>query len=399
MTISLPCGPISGTVRAISSKSAAHRLMICAALADAPTRLHCETTSKDIAATAQCLAALAAGEMDLCCGESGSTLRFLLPVAAALGKTVEFEMQGRLPQRPLAPLDAQLMAHGVVLTRPTPNRLRVQGQLTPGDYTLPGDVSSQYISGLLFALPLLHGPSTLTITGPVQSAPYISMTLDALAQFGVHPRREGSRFIIDPTPYRSPGEVTVEGDWSNAAFWLCAGAVSGPVTVTGLDRKSLQGDREILEILRRFGATVEQTEDCVTAFPGALHGIEVDAGAIPDLIPAVSIVASVARGTTKITNAARLRLKESDRLKTVAAMLSSLGSSVEELPDGLVIEGGKPLSGGRVESFNDHRIAMAAGIASALCPVTVTGAEAVEKSYPMFWEEVKKLTVSEKIDN
>lgn len=391
MTISLPCGSISGTVRAISSKSAAHRLMICAALADEPTRLHCETTSNDIAATAQCLAALAAGEATLCCGESGSTLRFLLPVAAALGRTVEFEMCGRLPQRPLAPLDAQLTAHGAVLTRPAPNRLRVEGQLTPGEYTLPGDVSSQYISGLLFALPLLDGPSTLTVTGEVQSAPYIAMTLDALAQFGIHPRREGNRFVIEPAPYRSPGQVTVEGDWSNAAFWLCAGAISGPVTVTGLNGRSLQGDQEIMEILRRFGAEVRQTDDQVTVSPGTLRAIEVDAGAIPDLIPAVSVVAAAARGTTRITNAARLRLKESDRLTTVAAMLSSLGASVEELPDGLVIHGGTALSGGTVESFNDHRIAMAAGIASALCPVTVMGAEAVEKSYPTFWEELEKL--------
>lgn len=394
MTIHLPQGPISGSVRAISSKSAAHRLMICAALADTPTQVRCQTRSRDMTATQNCLAALAAGETVLPCGESGSTLRFLLPVAAALGKTVEFQMQGRLPERPLAPLDQQLTAHGAVLSRPARDILRVEGQLTPGDYTLPGDVSSQYISGLLFALPLLDGPSTLTITGPVQSAPYIAMTLDALNQFGVTPRWENGTFEIVPSAYRGCGLVTVEGDWSNAAFWLCAGALSGPVTVTGLRKDSLQGDRQILDILRQFGAHVRETEAAVTVSPGELAAIELDAGAIPDLIPVVSVVAAAARGITRITNAARLRLKESDRLQTVTAMLTALGATVEELPDGLVIHGGNPLTGGTVDSANDHRIAMAAGIASALCPVTVTDAQAVEKSYPTFWEELRELKMN-----
>lgn len=387
MTIHLPHAGASGTVSAIASKSAAHRLMICAALASTPTKILCNTTSKDIEATRACLAALQAGESCLPCGESGSTLRFLLPVAAALGKSVEFLMEGRLPQRPLDPLDRELAAHGITLSRPAPDRLRIAGQLTPGTYTLPGNVSSQYISGLLFALPLLDGPSTLTVTGDIQSAPYIAMTLDALNTFGVRPRQEGNVFSVEPTAYRGPDTVTVEGDWSNAAFWLCAGALAGPVTVTGLDPESLQGDKAICDILRQFGAKLRQNRQEFTVSPGALTAIDLDASAIPDLVPVVSIVAAAARGTTRIYNAGRLRLKESDRLETVGQMLRNLGASVEVLADGLFIHGGTPLTGGTVDSANDHRIAMSAAVASTLCPVTVEHAEAVEKSYPTFWEE------------
>lgn len=391
MTIHLPPSPVSGSVRAISSKSAAHRLLICAALAGHSTQVLCDTTSRDIEATRACLDALSAGETLLPCGESGSTLRFLLPVAAALGREVTFVMQGRLPERPLAPLDAELIAHGAVLSRPQPDRLLVRGKLTPGAYTLPGNVSSQYISGLLFALPLLDGSSTLTVTGAVESAPYIAMTLDALAQFGVRPRLQGAAWQISPAPYRGPASVHVEGDWSNAAFWLCMGALSGPVTVTGLNRESLQGDRAVLDLLRRFGAEVREDIQGCTVCAAPLHGIEIDAAPIPDLIPALSIVAAAARGDSRIYNAQRLRLKESDRIATVCRMLRALGASVDETADGLLIHGGRPLTGGTVDSANDHRIAMAAAIAAVLCPVCIEDAQAVEKSYPTFWNELERL--------
>ena len=380
--------PLSGTIAAIPSKSMAHRLYICAALADTPTEIACHGTSKDIQATRACLAALERGG-PLPCGESGSTLRFLLPVAAALGRETEFRMEGRLPQRPLSPLDEQLTAHGAVLTRPAPDVLHCAGQLTPGDYTLPGNVSSQYISGLLFALPLLNAPSTLTVTGQIESAPYIEMTLDALRQFGVDVRVDHQTYFIPNGGYRSPGRAAVEGDWSNAAFWLCAGAIGRPVTVTGLNPASLQGDRAVLEMLRRFGANVDGT----TVSPGPLRAIEIDAGPIPDLIPVLSVVAAAASGTTRVYHAERLRLKESDRIASVLQMLRGLGAAAEETADGLLIHGGKHLPGGTVDSCSDHRIAMAAAIGSVLCdaPVTVTGAEAVEKSYPGFWDDFRKL--------
>ena len=384
---------LRGTVPAIASKSAAHRLYICAALADAPTQITCQSTSKDIAATQACLAALQPGGV-LPCGESGSTLRFLLPVAAALGLEVDFKMEGRLPDRPLAPLDAQLEAHGVTLSRPVSHALlHVAGQLQPGDYVLPGNVSSQYISGLLFALPLLPGSSTLTVTGKVESAPYIAMTLDALAQFGIRPRLEGSTYHISSQAYRSPGTASVEGDWSNAAFWLCAGAIGAPVTVTGLKPDSLQGDKAVFDLLGRFGAKLSRDGGSYTVSPGPLKALEIDAAAIPDLVPVLAVVAAAAAGTTRIFNAQRLRIKESDRLQTVCAMLQNLGADAAQTEDGLLIRGGKPLTGGTVDSANDHRIAMAAAVASILCrgPVTVTGAEAVEKSYPGFWSDFQAL--------
>ena len=371
MTQTIPKTHISGTIAAIASKSAAHRLYICAALADSPTEISCQSTSRDIEATKACLAAMKNGERLLPCGESGSTLRFLLPVAAALGLEVDFLMEGRLPDRPLAPLDAQLEAHGVKLSRPRHELL--------------------HVSGLLFALPLLEGTSTLTVTGKVESAPYIAMTLDALGQFGIRPNLEHNVYTISPTPYVSPGTAVVEGDWSNAAFWLCAGALSGPVTVTGLKPDSLQGDKEVFEILRRFGANTEQHGDAYTVCPGKLRAIDIDAAAIPDLVPVLSVVAAAAEGTTRIYNAGRLRIKESDRIKTVCAMLTNLGADVEETADGMLIHGGNALTGGTVDSANDHRIAMAAAIAATLCDVTVLGAEAVSKSYPKFWSDYKKM--------
>jgi len=395
MTQTIPKSPISGTIAAIASKSAAHRLYICAALADSPTEISCQSTSRDIEATKACLTAMKQGDSLLPCGESGSTLRFLLPVAAALGLEVDFLMEGRLPDRPLAPLDTQLEAHGVKLFRPRHEVLHVSGKLEPGAYVLPGNVSSQYISGLLFALPLLEETSTLTITGKVESAPYIAMTLDALSQFGVRPTFENSVYTISPMPYVSPGTAAVEGDWSNAAFWLCAGALSGPVTVTGLKPDSLQGDREVFEILRRFGANTEQHGDAYTVSPGTLRAIDIDAAAIPDLVPVLSVVAAAAEGTTRIYNAGRLRIKESDRIKTVCSLLTNLGADVEETADGLLIHGGKVLTGGTVDSANDHRIAMSAAVASALCDVTVEGAEAVAKSYPKFWEDFVKMQNAE----
>ncbi len=409
MNISLSAGALGGCVRIPASKSQAHRLLICAALGRTPVTLHCDGFSNDITATAHCLRSLGAqAEMEsdslirltpgctdgacvLPCGESGSTLRFLLPVAAALGADATFRMEGRLPQRPLHPLDDQLTAHGVTLTRDG-DSLTVSGRLLPGDYTLPGDVSSQYISGLLMALPLLRGDSTLTVTGKVESAAYIAMTEDAL-------RLSGIRFTKDGWVYRIPGgqtfalppELTVEGDWSNAAFFLCAGALSDRgVTVTGLNAASSQGDRAIVDILRAFGARVIERESAVTVTAGTLRGITVDAAAIPDLIPVVSVVAAAANGESRIVNAARLRLKESDRLATTAALLRGLGCGAEELPDGLIIRPA-PLTGGTVDAANDHRIAMSAAVAASLCPVTMEGKECVNKSYPRFWEDYAAL--------
>ena len=410
MELTLSPRPIGGTVASIASKSQAHRLLICAALAWQSTKIICAESSADIDATIRCLAALGAdfsrrdgtitvypmelprGDRELDCGESGSTLRFLLPVVGALGVGATFRLHGRLAERPLSPLWEEMERHGCRLSRPTPDTLRCEGRLSGGTYQIAGDVSSQFISGLLFALPLTGEESDIMLTSKAESAGYIALTVHALRQFGIAAKQTASGWHIPSGSfYASCGKAAVEGDWSNAAFWLCAGAISRPVTVTGLNPDSLQADREITEILRRFGAEVRSDEFGVHVAPSALHAIEIDARNIPDLVPPIAAVAACARGTTTIFGAERLRIKESDRLKSVADALRAVGGQVEITPDGLQITG-RSLHGGTIDSSNDHRIAMLAGILSSVCsqPITLTGAEAVRKSYPSFWEELKK---------
>lgn len=412
MTRTVAPGPRTGAVQIPASKSQAHRMLICAALSREPSRLILDGFSADIEATMQCLEALGArceetanglsvtpvgvcpAQARLDVGESGSTLRFLLPVLGALGVQAEIRMHGRLPERPLSPLWEVLEAHGMRLQQDG-TILHTDGQLIAGDYSLPGNVSSQFISGLLFALPLLGGNSTLTVTGALQSARYVSMTEQALAEAGILTKKDGPVWQIGGGQrYASPAVQTVEGDWSNAAFFLCMGALSATgVTVTGLNSTSLQADRAITEILVRFGAELTVSEDAVTVRRGVLHGITLDAGPIPDLVPVVSCLAALCDGDTRVENAARLRLKESDRLQTTAALLSALGGSVRELPDGLVISGRARLSGGTADACGDHRIAMSAAMAACGCegPVTVLGSECVAKSYPAFWEDFASL--------
>ena len=410
MELTLSPRPIGGIVASIASKSQAHRLLICAALAWQSTKIICAESSADIDATIRCLAALGAdfsrrdgtitvypmelprGDRELDCGESGSTLRFLLPVVGALGVGATFRLHGRLAERPLSPLWEEMERHGCRLSRPTPDTLRCEGRLSGGTYQIAGDVSSQFISGLLFALPLTGEESDIMLTSKAESAGYIALTVHALRQFGIAAEQTASGWHIPSGSfYASCGKAAVEGDWSNAAFWLCAGAISRPVTVTGLNPDSLQADREITEILRRFGAEVRSDESGVHVAPSALHAIEIDARNIPDLVPPIAAVAACARGTTTIFGAERLRIKESDRLKSVADALRAVGGQVEITPDGLHITGCS-LHGGTIDSSNDHRIAMLAGILSSVCsqPITLTGAEAVRKSYPSFWEELKK---------
>ena len=404
MTRTMSPGPCTGAVQIPASKSQAHRMLICAALSREPSRLILDGFSADIEATMQCLEALGArceetanglsvtpvgvcpAQARLDVGESGSTLRFLLPLLGALGVQAEIQMHGRLPERPLSPLWEVLEAHGMQL-RQDGAVLHTDGQLCAGDYSLPGNVSSQFISGLLFALPLLSGNSTLTVTGALQSARYVAMTEQALAAAGIFTKKDGQVWQIDDGQrYAAPAVQTVEGDWSNAAFFLCMGALSETgVTVAGLNPASLQADRAITEL------TI--SGQAVTVRRGALHGITLDAGPIPDLIPVVSCLAALCEGETRIENAARLRLKESDRLQTTAALISALGGSARELPDGLVISGRARLSGGTADACGDHRIAMSAAMAACGCegPVTVLGSECVAKSYPAFWEDFASL--------
>ncbi len=416
MTVNVNPKMLSGSIAAIPSKSVAHRALICAALSSAPTVIHCPATSKDIEATAQCLAGLGAKieafpggynvkpiknvpeKAFIDCGESGSTLRFLLPVIAALGADTTIKMHGRLGERPLSPLDGELKKHGVLIEKLGDDTLHVSGALKPGSYQIAADVSSQFISGLLFALPLLEGGSTLTLTGKIESIGYIKITEQVRSMFGITDEYEGTSYtILGGKRYQTPGDMAVEGDWSNAAFWLVAGAISNSaLTCTGLNFASLQGDSAILNVLQRLNCRTEIRGNSVTVHPAGkiTEYIEIDAANIPDLVPIISVALSVLCKKGVIKNAERLRIKESDRLETVHSILSSIGVGISITADGLIINGGKPLSGGAtVDSFGDHRIAMSAAIAATVCenPVTITGAKAVEKSYPHFWEDFAKL--------
>ena len=379
MNITITPGKLNGTVAAIPSKSMAHRLLICAAFANRETVLYCPDTNRDIEATANCLNALGAAvlrtptgytvtpvrqipkEATLYCAESGSTLRFLLPIAGALGVTATFHMEGRLPQRPLSPLWGEMERMGCCLSRPTENTVLCTGKLRPGNYTIDGGVSSQYITGLLFAHALLGEESTLTVTGKVESRPYIDMTRQVLAQFRA-------------PDFHSPGTITVEGDWSNAAFWLSARTLGSDLTVTNLNANSAQGDRAIEALL-----SIREENPTI------------DASDIPDLVPVLSVARACFRGVT-FTGIRRLRLKESDRVESTISMLEALGGKAQATEDTLTVYP-TGLTGGTVNPMNDHRIAMAAAIASTVCrePVTILGAECVEKSYPKFWEEFSRL--------
>ena len=413
MKRTIPPGARTGRVHIPASKSQAHRLLICASLGEEKTEVVCDGISADIAATAKCLRALGAqiketetgflvspikkvpeGRCDLYCGESGSTLRFLLPIVGALGAQAAFHREGRLPQRPLVPLNGVLTVHGMTLTEDG-DLLLCSGRLEAGEYEIAGNVSSQYISGLLMALPRLRADSTLTVTGKLESAAYVAMTEDALRLSGIEFPKSGSTYAISGgQKSRLPARTVVEGDWSNAAFFLCMGALSKEgVTVEGLNLQSSQGDRGVLDVLRAFGAEVTERGDAVTVRRGALHGVTIDASPIPDLIPVLSVVASVAEGETKVENAYRLRLKESDRLKSTANLLRALGGQVEEKEDGLVITGVPALHGGAVETQNDHRLAMSAATAAcaAAGEITVDNDGCVAKSYPRFWEDFASL--------
>jgi len=406
---------LNGAVNAIPSKSQAHRALICAALADKPTRVECNGESEDILATVACLSALGAGiECEsgayvvrplkregndgiatLPCGESGSTFRFMLPIICALGRKVCFTPKGRLPERPLSPLYEELVSHGAELSPQGSVPFYAAGRLTPGHYSLDAGVSSQFISGLLFALPLLDGDSELALTGSAESFPYVELTMAMLIEFGIKVDLSGEVFSIPGRQiYRSSSVVRVEGDWSNAAFWLGAGAIgSGSVTCTGLDLQSRQGDRAILDLLAKFGAQVKTSGSAVTVSGGKLRGIEINAQDIPDLMPILAVIGATAEGTTVIRNAGRLRTKESDRLAAVSAVLRALGADVNETEDGLVIHGSDAFSGGEVSSYGDHRIAMSAAIVATVCaePVVIRGAEAVNKSYPGFFDDLRLL--------
>ena len=383
MNLTITPGKLSGTVTPPPSKSQAHRLLICAALAGEGSVIHNLADSQDIRATRRCLAELTTNRRtlpELDCGESGSTLRFLIPIALALRGGGVFTGQGRLMERPQKPYFDLFDEKGIRYERKG-GVLTVEGRLTPGEYRLPGNVSSQFFTGLLLALPLLDGPSAIIPTTPLESEGYIGMTLDAMHEFGVDiasTRSLPPHYLISGGQKYRGAEATVEGDWSQAAFWYAANCLGCTVDVRGVSQYSTQGDRVI--------------ESCCLELsqPG---DTEIDMSGCPDLAPPVATAAAVRQGTTRLVNAGRLRIKESDRLAAITAALNALGARVTEHPDSLTIYGRDSLAGGTVDCCNDHRIAMMAAIAATCCrePVTLLGAECVAKSYPDFWDVYRML--------
>lgn len=380
-----------GTLGAVPSKSAAHRMAICAFLSG-ESEVRGLGKSEDIEATLGALEAISAGKDVINCGESGSTLRFLIPVAAALGKAVTFTGRGRLPERPIGEYLRLLPEHGVKCESKGGLPLKISGRLTSGRYEIEGNISSQYITGLLLALPLLDGDSEIVLVSPLQSKPYVEMTLGVMRLFGVEAEEGESGYFIKGNQKYNKTSCTVEGDWSQAAFFLAGGALTGEVTLTGLDINSAQGDKRIVEIMKRFGAVITVGENSVSVKKSGLSGIEVDVSDIPDMVPAIAVLAANAKGKTVITGAERLRIKESDRIKSITENLKKMGVEVNERPDGMDITGSR-LKGAKLDGFNDHRIVMAFSIA-ALCAegkTVITDAMSVNKSYPEFFSDYRSL--------
>lgn len=411
--------PLNGKVIAQPSKSMAHRAIICASLAKGKSKIDNVVLSDDIKATLEAMSSLGTdielydsaafpgrksiiiksqGKITLKnnsidCRESGSTARFIMPITRVVSEPVTITGRGRLVERPFDIYKNLFNKKGVAYSDIKGKMpIKLSGKLQPGEYTLPGDVSSQFVSGLLFALPLLNEPSKINITGKFESLPYIQMTLQVLNQFGINIEFDGNykNFKIPPNQqYKPVLDYIVEGDWSQAAFFCVMGAIAEHITIQGLNVNSLQGDKVILNILEAMGAKAVLNKNGISFSKSDLSGISIDVSQCPDLVPAIATAACKAKGTTSIINGARLRIKESDRLLTTCRELSSLGASITELEDGLSIKGLSTLTGGKASGSGDHRIVMALAAASTICTeaVDIEGYEAVSKSYPGFWDD------------
>lgn len=406
-----PMTELSGTISVPASKSEAHRALICAALRQGETSMTIDGFSADIEATIDCLRALGAtieragsnvsvkGIVDvpqaplLNCRESGTTLRLLLPVAATIAHNATFVGEGRLPERPIADILSELDKNGCRASA-SHLPLTLSGGLEAGRFSLPGDVTSQFVSGLLIASPLLKGESVIEITSPLESHGYVHMTLDILERFGILVREDADRVFIVPgnQVYTSPAGELVGGDWSSAAFWLVADALGADIKLSGLDPLTYQPDSAIRFIFEQLGARVVEG-DTVFCTHEKLYEAIIDLSQTPDLAPALAVLACAAHGQTSFTGARRLRIKESDRISAIVEMLRALDGDVQEFDDAFVINGPVSLSGGVVDGKDDHRIVMAAAIAALFAsgPVVIQGAEAVEKSYPRFFEDLRSV--------
>ena len=384
MNVTILPGTLKGAVTPPSSKSQTHRAVLALMLAQGEGKLSNLAVSQDIQATQDCVAALKSGQPAqadglplLDCGESGSTLRFLIPVALAVRGGGHFTGRGRLMERPQGPYIRLFEEKGISWNQEGAC-LTVAGQLEPGVYALPGNVSSQFITGLLYALPLLPGDSQIVLTTPLESRGYVDMTLDMLRRFDIKVEEQEDGFLVPGNQTYQARDLTLEADWSGAAFWYAANFLGAQVDIQGLNPDSVQGDRQIGTLYWKL------------ARPG---NVDIDLSQCPDLAPPLAVMAAVRKRTTRFVNAGRLRMKESDRLETIARTLSALGAKAQVGEDTLTLEGVDHLEGGTVDGCNDHRIAMMAAVAAVACkePVTILGAECVKKSYPRFWEDYTAL--------
>ena len=364
---------LAGEIRAVDSKSAAHRAIFAAALCQRPPELMIRDSSDDIRASLGAARAIREGRGEIDCAECGATLRFALPVAAALGRTARFTGRGRLPERPIAPLVRALAAHGCAFSEEKlPFELR--GQLESGIYELPGNISSQFVSGLLLALPALPGGGEIRLTSPLESAGYVDLTRAVLADFGIAVEETSAGYRVPGgQTFAPPPTYAPEGDWSSAAFFLAANALGGSVRVTGLRQDSLQPDRQIAALMASLA--------------------DLDAAKAPDLAPIMAVVYAATPGHWRIRNGARLRAKESDRLTALAACLKEIGADARVEGDEMAIRGQARLPGGTADARGDHRLAMALAIAACAAenPITILGAQAVNKSYPGFFDDYRRL--------
>lgn len=384
MNVTILPGTLKGAVTPPSSKSQTHRAVLALMLAQGEGKLSNLAVSQDIQATQDCVAALKSGQPAqadglplLDCGESGSTLRFLIPVALAVRGGGHFTGRGRLMERPQGPY-IRLFEEKGILWKQEEACLTVAGQLEPSVYALPGNVSSQFITGLLYALPLLPGDSRIVLTTPLESRGYVDMTLDMLRRFDIKVEEQEDGFLVPGNQTYQARDLTLEADWSGAAFWYAANFLGAQVDIQGLNPDSVQGDRQIGTLYWKL------------ARPG---DVDIDLSQCPDLAPPLAAMAAVRKGTTRFVHAGRLRMKESDRLETIARTLNALGAKAQVGEDTLTLEGVDHLEGGTVDGCNDHRIAMMAAVAAVACkePVTILGAECVKKSYPRFWEDYTAL--------
>ncbi|MCT8978403.1 3-phosphoshikimate 1-carboxyvinyltransferase [Clostridium sp. CX1] len=406
---------LKGSIAVPASKSLCHRAVICASLSEGVSNIENLFFSQDVNATCQAMSNLGVevvykGESkikirgtskleakgnSIDCFESGSTLRFLIPIAATLGEEVTFNGKGKLVERPLGDYyrifeEQQIQYENINGKLP----LTINGRLKAGEYRIKGDVSSQFISGLLFALPLLEGDSRITVTTELQSKAYVDLTIDVLKAFSIEVKNVDYReFTIKGNQKYIASDYKVEGDFSQAAFWLVANVLGSEVVCNGMNMNSLQGDKVIIETIKSMGGEIVVEGEKVKALPSKTKGTVIDASECPDLVPVLTVLGALSEGTTEIVNAERLRFKESDRLAAITSELNKIGADIEEKEDGLIIRGKETLIGGKVNSWNDHRIAMALAVASTRCkePLIIEDADSVKKSYPNFWEHFKEL--------